>query len=191
MPRIDSSVVTLISLTVAVIALLLGPGLGIRVFRWVRDKFRARSVRKAAILDYLRSACVFMEGLPLFFSQTWNWGPSVPNYAAGGSFPNQSTALAPEMGSVTAAVGDALDFYVMHSQQQGRPYPSEQETLSRFSEIHQRFWRALEESVKQEWPLRRRGILHKMRALKIPNSERDRIVALGTARRAGSIEPGS
>ena len=134
MADLDSSMIPLLTLTVAVIALLFGPGLAIRVFRSVRDRVTADNVRRAATLDYLRTACVFMDGLPLFLSETWNWGPSVPNYAAGGRFP-ASTAPSQHLQSVAAVVGDALAFYVSHSQKQGRPYPSEHETLGHFSEI--------------------------------------------------------
>ncbi len=173
-----SVTISLLILAVAVTALLFGPGIAIRASRSIRERLRARAARSAMMLDYIRTTCVFMEGLPLFFSQTWNWGPSVPNYAAGGSFPDEGLAVAPEMQSVKAAVGEALAFYINHSRKQGRPYPSEQEAISRFSEIQLRFWNSLREFVKREWPLRWRGVIREMRRLRLPDSERKRILSL-------------
>jgi hypothetical protein len=117
-----------------------------------------------------------LDGLPLFIKETWAWGPSVPNY--GVSFPHQNIAITQEMPAVRAAMGEAEQLYVRHSQKQGVPYHSTEETLRRLSDIQRRFWQSAEEFVKSEWLLWWRVNMRQLRALKLPNADRERILNL-------------
>ena len=103
-------------LVVALIALLFGPNIIFRSYTALQEYRRTRAAREPKVLEYLRHAVVFLDGLPLFIDETWAWGPSVPNYAAGGSFPDQNSTAAESMPSVKSTVGEALDLYYTHSQ---------------------------------------------------------------------------
>jgi hypothetical protein len=174
--------ISVLALTVALVALLFGPGIAIRGPRAIRERRRTRAARERQLLEYLRHAAVFLDGLPLFIIETWSWGPSVPNYSAGGSFPDQSVLVAQEMPSVSAVVGEALDLYVTHTQKQGVSYASKDDALCRLSEIQEEFWKSAEEFARSEWPLRWRSKMRELDKLKLPNSERERILKLKSAR---------
>jgi hypothetical protein len=169
-------------LVVALIALLFGPNIIFRSYTALQEYRRTRAAREPKVLEYLRHAVVFLDGLPLFIDETWAWGPSVPNYAAGGSFPDQNSTAAESMPSVKSTVGEALDLYYTHSQKQGLPCDSKDEALRRLSEIQDRFWKSTKEFAKAEWPISWRVKMRDLRALKLPNSERGRILTLKTAR---------
>lgn len=118
---------------------------------------------------------MFLEGLPHFIMHTWSWGPSVPNYGAGGSFPPETPFVLQSMPPVCAAVRDALALYTRHSQTQGRPYATLDETLQYVKGIDAKFWESVGEFTKSRWPLRWRVKLRALRTLQIPTSEDDRI----------------
>jgi len=172
---IDPLTIAVLTLTVAVIALLFGPGIGFRFVNRVRGYLRTRADRKHEISEYLRHSAMFLEGLPHFISQTWAWGPSVPNYGAGGSFPPETPSVAARMPSVCAAVRDAQALYMRHSKTQGRPYATLAGTLEHLKAIECKFWEAVEAFARSRWPLRWRVKLRHLRALQIPTSEHDRI----------------
>jgi hypothetical protein len=179
-------IISVVALAVALVALLFGPGIAIRGPRAIQVRRRTRAARERQLLEYLRHAAMFLDGLPLFIIETWSWGPSVPNYAAGGTFPNQSSVAAQEMPSVVAAVDEALQLYVTHSHKQGLSFASKDDALCRLSEIQERFWKGTEEVVKSEWPLRWRGKMRELEELKLPNSERENILNLKNCKQRGS-----
>jgi hypothetical protein len=109
----------------------------------------------------------------------------VPNYAAGGTFPNQSSLVTKEMPLVGAAVDEAIQLYVTHTQKQGLPYASKDDALCRLSEIQERFWKGTEEFAKSEWPLRWRSKMRELEELKLPNSERENILNLKNRKQRG------
>jgi len=164
------------------IALLVGPNLIFRSYTALQAYRRARATREPKLLEYLQHAAVFLDGLPLFIDETWAWGPSVPNYAAGGSFPDQNSTAAESMPSVKSTVGQVLDLYYIHSQKQGLPYDSKDEALRRLSEIQDRFWKSTKEFAKSEWRISWRVKMRDLHVLKLPDSERDRILTLKTTR---------
>jgi hypothetical protein len=170
--------ISLLALTVALVALLFGPAIAIRIPKAIREYCRTRATREQQLLKYLQHAAMFLDGLPLFIIETWSWGPSVPNYAAGGTFPNQCSVATHEMPSIVATVDEALHLYVTHSQKEGLAYASKNDALYRLSEIQERFWKGIEEFAKSEWPLRWRRKMRELEKLKLPNRERERILNL-------------
>jgi hypothetical protein len=175
---------SVLALAVALVVLLFGPGIAIRGPRAMRERLRTRATRKRQLLEYLQHAAVFLDGLPLFITETWSWGPSVPNYSAGGSFPDQNSPVVGKMmPSVRAAVGEALSLYATHSGRQGLSDASKDEALRRLAKIQARFWKSTEEIARSEWPLRWRTKMRELRELKLPESERERILNLKSARR--------
>jgi hypothetical protein len=180
--QVDPLKISILALVVGLIALLFGPGILTRSWTSLQAYRHTRAAREPKVLEYLGHAVVFLDGLPLFIEETWAWGPGVPNYSAGGSFPDQNSAVAQGMPLVKAAVGEALDLYYTHSQKQGLPYDSKDEALRRLSEIQDRFWKSTKAFAKSEWPISWRARMRELRALKLPNSERDRILTLKTTR---------
>ena len=167
-------VVAILALLVSLVGLLFGEGL----VSHVQTFFAARTTHERQMLRYLREAAVFLDGLPLFITETWAWGlPGVPNYSPP-TFPDLHAAIASEMPLVKAAVVEMLQLHALHSQKLGMPYYSKEETLWRLSEIQRRFWQATEEVVKSEWPWRWKTKMQELRKLKIPDSERERILNL-------------
>src|SRR5690348_6461489 len=96
----DSLTISVLALAVALLALFLGPGVAPRAMSAVRTRRQARAARDRQSLEYLRNSAMFFDGLPLFITETWGWGSSVPNYAAGGSFPDQSSPVTQDMEAV-------------------------------------------------------------------------------------------
>lgn len=172
---VDPLTITVLTLAVAGLALLLGPGIGVRGAKVVRDRFQRRAQREREISEYLRHSAMFLEGLPHFITHTWSWGPSVPNYGAGGSFPLETVYVSQTMPSVCVGVRDAQALYTRHSQTQGRSHATLAEALQYFKEIDAKFWQSVEAFAKSRWPLRWRVKLRALRALQIPASEHDRI----------------
>lgn len=172
---VDPLTVSILSLAVTLVVLVFGPGIGIRGLDAVRAYLRTRAEQKRELSEYLKHSAIFLEGLPHFISHTWAWGPSVPNYAAGGSFPPETTLVSKSMPSVCAAVRDSVALYVRHSQTQGLPAPSKEETLSQLKEIELEFWQSVELFAKSRWPLRWRVKICQLGALHIPTGEYDRI----------------
>src|SRR5437870_77716 len=76
---VDPVMISVLALVVALIALLFGPGIALRGLRVMRERLRNRSAHKRQLLEFLQDAAVFLDGLPLFITETWSWGPSVPN----------------------------------------------------------------------------------------------------------------
>jgi hypothetical protein len=123
--------------------------------------------------------------LPLFIDRTWGWGEGVPNYGAGGSFPelpSPPAALQP----VVAVVDQIKRIYASHSASGGGTGAAEDEkrrTLEQIADLRQKFWAAVGDYARQEWSwFRRRKELRRLRALRLPNREQDRIVMLGARR---------
>jgi hypothetical protein len=125
---------------------------------------------------------MFLDGLPLFIGETWAWGPSVPNYSAGGGLPNPGAKAVDGAGELRAAVADALRLYVTHSQQQGVSGESKEEVLERIAVIQRRFWSALAPFIQSEWPLGWRRVRRQLPHLRLPDSERERILGLKESR---------
>jgi len=167
---ITSLVVSILTLLVSLTGLMFGPALIPRVQAYSQ----ARAAHERQVLEYLRQAAVFLDGLPLFIAETWAWGPGVPNYSPP-TFPDPNAAIAKEMPAVKAAVDEALQLYYTHSQKQGVSYYSKEEALSRLSDNRHRFWQATEECVKAEWPWHWKSKMEELRKLTIPDTERDRI----------------
>lgn len=176
--RVDALTVSLVSLGVTFVLLIFGTAIGPRAWTAIREHLKARVIRKTQIQDYLTTACVFIDGLPLFIEQTWDWGPSVPNYSAGGKFPGKAPLSGDEMQLLHSAVQEALAFYGMHSQKQGKPFGSKEEGLQRLAEIQQRFWESLEAFARKEWRVRWRRVVAQRREQRLPDSERARILNL-------------
>ena len=172
---IDQSTIAIVAVVVALIALLFGPGIGLRGASAVRQRLRTRSERNHEIDGYLRHSAIFLEGLPHFITQTWAWGPSVPNYGAGGSFPPETPFVAQSMPSVCVVVRDVVVFYVRHSKTQGLPCVTLDEALRKLKDLDTRFWEAVEGFARSKWPLRWRIKVRQLHALQIPVSEHDRI----------------
>jgi hypothetical protein len=168
--------VSLIALTVAIVTLLFGNSIVTRVGKWISDRARERKTSREKVLSYLKTACVFVDGLPLFIENTWDWGPSVPNYAAGGSFPDQSVPVE-EMEGLGSIVGEAVQLYCRHSKSQGKPFAVLDEAKGRLDDIQQRFWNALESFVESYWPADYPVVIRELRRHRIPDSERERILA--------------
>jgi hypothetical protein len=143
--RVDPVKISILALLVSLCSLAFGSGILIRGWTALWEYSHTRAARERQLLEYLRQATVFLDGLPLFITKTWSWGPSVPNYTAGGSHPDQNAAVTAGMPSVKAAVGEALDLYYTHMQKQGLPYYSKDEALRRLSEIQSRFWKSTKE----------------------------------------------
>jgi hypothetical protein len=181
MGQIDPVAISIVAMAVAVVALLFGPAIVPRGWAKYRSRALARDLREVRIIDYLSTACVFMDGLLLFFEQTWGWGPSVPNYSAGGSFPTEPNPPEPQLQPVCSAVREALALYDLNSKKEGRAYPSKDELLGQWTNLHGRFWAALEEYVRREWPWRGSGVFAELRRLRIPDAERQRIEALNSS----------
>jgi len=120
---VDPAKISIWTLLVALFVLVFGDGILIRSWTALQAYSRNRVAREKQLLEYLRHATVFLDGLPLFITETWSWGPSMPNYTAGGSHQDQNAAVAQGMPQVRAAVGEALHLYYTHSQKQGLPYP--------------------------------------------------------------------
>ena len=150
--RIDPLAIALVGLFVSVVAVLFGPGIALRVAKAARGARHARRERDAEVRSYLRDAAIFLDGLPWFIRRTWAWGPSVPNYAAGGRFPDQDCRAMEDAESLKAAVRESLEFYVEHSRSQGQTYPTLEETLVKLDEITQRFWQHTETLARRRWP---------------------------------------
>ena len=172
---VDPLTIAVLTLAVAVVALLVGPGVGVRAARAFRARLRTLSQQEREVSEYLRHSAMFLEGLPHFIAHTWSWGPSVPNYGAGGSFPPETPFVAQTMPSVCAAVRDAETLYNKHSKTQGRPHATLDETLQHLQVVDARFWEGVEGLARSRWPLRWRTKLRALRALQIPITEHDRI----------------
>jgi hypothetical protein len=179
----DPLLVAALTLAVALVALLFGPGIGIRGFNAVRGDLRKRAAREKELLEFLEHSAVFLDGLPLFISETWAWGPSVPNYAAGGSFPSITQVVSERMPSIAKVVERMCRLYTDHSGKQGLQFATIEEAKIQVAEIEELFWRNVEGFAKTEWPFRWRSRVRKLRALKLPSAERDRILNLKTQRR--------
>lgn len=171
--------VAILAVAIALLSFLVGPGVGPRMWRWLASKRTDTATRRSRIEDQLRTAAIFVNGMPLFLSETWNWGPSVPNYAAGGRLPDQKPPV-PELENVAVVVNEALEFYVNHSRRQGRAYASLDETLAHFAKIQGRFWSAVEDFCEREYGVGSSRVISDLHALQIPNSEQDRIRHLKT-----------
>jgi hypothetical protein len=166
--HIDPLIISVLALAIALVALLLGPGIAPRAMRAIQQRRQARATRDREVLEYLRHAAIFFEGPPLFITETWGWGPGVPNYAASGSFPDQSSSVTEDMKAVKAAVGAVLKLYVAHSQKQGVAFQSKEEALGRLKEIRQQFWEGTELFAKSEWPRRWRSVMRELQSLRLP-----------------------
>jgi len=112
-------------------------------------------------------------------------GPECAELRGRRQLPGSELAGREEILSVRAAVGEALELYVTHSQKQGLSYPSKDDALDRLSEIQERFWKGTEEFAKSEWPLRWHSKMHELEELKLPNSERERILNLKNRKQRG------
>jgi hypothetical protein len=172
---VDQLTVSFLALVVAIVALLFGPGLATRGFKAVRDRFKARTLRNRQLDEFFRQAAMFLDGLQLFIASTWRWGPSVPNYAAGGAFPDYTLSAVND--ELRAVVREAQELYVAHSQKEGAAAQSKEEVLDRVAALQERFWVATEAFAKSEWRIGWRKLLRDLRSLRIPDSERKRILA--------------
>jgi len=162
-------------LMIKLLSFLFGSGVVIWAVKAVRSYFRIRMEEDRGISEYLQQSAIFLEGLPYFITHTWAWGPSVPNYGAGGSFPSETPFVLKSMPSVYAAVSDAVALYIRHSQTQGTPFSTIDEALRHLKEIDFEFWESVEVFAKARWPLRWRVKVSQLRALQIPITEYDRI----------------
>jgi hypothetical protein len=68
--HIDPVSIPILALAVALLALLFGPGTGLRASRAVREHRRTRAAREQQLFEYLRHAAVSFDGLPLFITET-------------------------------------------------------------------------------------------------------------------------
>jgi hypothetical protein len=180
--KIDPLLVSVLTLVIAAVALVFGPGIGLRGVIRFREHLRQRSEREKQLLKFLGHSAVFLDGLPLFISETWDWGPSVPNYPAGGSFPAATRMMTERIPSVVAAVDRMLLLYTDHSGKQGRPLATIEEANRQLTEIQEAFWKAVEECAQKEWRLRWRSRVRELRSLRLPSAERDRIFRLKARR---------
>jgi hypothetical protein len=173
------------ALVVAILALgvsLIGPLFGADLVSRVQPWFARRAAHEQQVFQYLRQAAVFLDGLPLYITETWAWGPpGVPNYSPP-TFPDPHAAIADEMPSVRDAVVAALQLHELHTQKMGVPYYAKEEALWRLSELRRRFWHATEEVAKAEWPWQWRSKLEELRRAKIPDTERERLQNLKRTR---------
>jgi hypothetical protein len=167
-------IVSTLSFLVALTALLFGTDLVSRL----QTYFHSRAAQERQQLEYLRDAVVFLDGLPFFIEETWAWGPSVPNYNPGRSFPNQGLGVLQEMPMVKIAVGEAMQMYYTHSHKQGTPYSSKYEALHRLSEIQGRFWHATELFLQSTWPWQWEDKLQVLRELRFSSVERENLLRL-------------
>jgi hypothetical protein len=180
--HIEPLTLAALGVAIALGSFLFGPAVLLRLSRAARAGLQARSSRRQELLRYLRESVMFLDGLPLFISETWAWGPSVPNYSAGGRLPNPSAAVVEHAGEVRATIAEAMQLYVTHSQLQGLSASSQEEALATVSAIQRRFWNALAPFTQSEWPLRWRFITRELRRVRLPAAERERILALKASR---------
>jgi len=178
----DPTTISIAALVVATLAFVFGSGAPLLLLK----KWRAIRARHAEVeteyQEYLYHASVFLEGLPHFVRCTWNWGPSVPNYCAGGSFPPDTPTVRQNMPEVCGVVDDALRQYSLHSSSRGQAYPSLEQALSELREISARYWTGVEHFAKKRWPLQWRARIAALRQLRIPEAEYDRIRRLRSER---------
>jgi len=193
--QIDAKLIAIVALAVSFTALLFGSGIVTNVIsalwrftKWVWGKRREHQTASAKVKDYLTTACVWMDGLPLFFEQTWAWGPSVPNYGAGGRFPDDRP---PDhrLKELEGIIRESMKLYSTHSKTGGKPYGYLEEELDVLGEIRDRFWTSLETFVKSYWPLNYPRVIDDLRACRIPELERQRILGLRDQRRPPDAGP--
>ena len=181
----DPATISIIAAVVGVLALLFGSGWLVRPLAKFGERARHRGEREAEIDDYLYHATMFLEGLPHFVRNTWEWGPSVPNYAAAGSFPPDSPTVALTIPYVRAATRDATAYYARHSAQAGKSAESLPAALAEISTIERQYWQAVDAYAKTRWPIRWRAKVRSLRQLRIPTEEHDRIRQLKSTRTNG------
>ncbi|MES2579009.1 MAG: hypothetical protein V4552_00570 [Pseudomonadota bacterium] len=175
MMAINPTTIMTLTLLIGVIALLFGPGIGIRITNTFRSYLRNRSIQEKEISEFLTHSALFLEGLPYFITHTWNWGPSVPNYGAGGSFPPDTIFVKKIMPSVCEPVHAFLALYIKHSKSQGKPRETLHQALNELKICESNFWNEVEIFAKKRWPLTWRIKTNKLRKLQIPIYEYDRI----------------
>lgn len=175
--RLDPVLIAAIALAVSITAFLVGPSIAPRTISAIRSRRASRKHRQDELLKYLIDAALFFDGLALFIEKTWGWGPSVPNYAAGGSFPHTQLS-GKRLDAVKSTVTDGLGLYELHSRMHGTPFPAKHDALQRVRELEEDFWRGCRALIKSEWRLRHRRVERHLRELSIPPSEVDRIATL-------------
>ena len=180
----DALTISILTFAVAVTALLLGPGVGVRSIAFLRKRWQARNRHKREIWEYLRHSALFLEGLPQFIRSTWSWGPSVPNYGAGGSFPPDTPYVRSALPEVCAITDAVVTFYTAHSRSHGLPRPTLDGALGELRTLEAAFWSGVTAFAKRRWPLTCGMRIRQLRNLQIPQAEHDRIRQLKATRDA-------
>lgn len=178
----DATTISLAALVVAVMAFLFGSGAPMNLVSKVRRSWRARATIESEFDAYLYHSTMFLNGLPHFVRSTWDWGPSVPNYSAAGSFPPETPAVTLQMSTVCLTVREVTRYYTRHSKTAGRPNETLDEALRELKGIDDQYWSSVRTFVRHRWPMRWRVKLRQLRALQIPLTEHDRIRQLGVSR---------
>jgi hypothetical protein len=175
-------VLAVLALVVAVIALLFGPAIALRLAAWRKGRREARSTREDALRGYLSDARIFLRGLPLFIEHTWDWGPSVPNY--GTAFPENPFPTDETLRHLGALVTEAVTLYGEHSTSGGRARDTLDEAISEAAGLERTFIAALDVFARSEWPGGRcwTRIAKEIRRLDLPSRDRQRIQNLRSQR---------
>jgi len=173
---LDPVLIPLIALCVALAAFLFGPAVIPRLYAYLKGKRHRRVASQREVGKYLTDAASFFNGLPWFIRRTWGWGPSVPNYSANGSFPDQASRVVPE--SLRAVVSEGLEYYARHGRAQGQAYHTLEEGLRQLHGIELRFWVEVKAACRLTWPLSWRRRLKSLKSLQLSSSERERIFRL-------------
>ena len=182
MITMDPTTISIIALCVAAMAFVFGSGSPLKLLGPLRARLKRKHVINAEIDRYLFHSTMFLEGLPHFVRHTWEWGPSVPNYAAAGSFPPETPSVEAAMPEVCSTVRAATEYYSRHSATAGKPNLLLEDGLTALRCFDSRYWLTVEAYARRRWPLRWRIEVRRLRQLRIPQGEHDRIRQLRTDR---------